>query len=345
MHPLQTICFTLSMTPVNGKTDNTFPGSIRELVNQQAMTTPIYNLLYDLEKMVVHTSSDLDVEFYKKQIMTKAELFFDGVTEPLILDLMPAHMAFPRFPDQLFKPNPTSGEIELVEGNPYFDTFEDAIQSVFRYYIAIARMCGHSNLKSTHIIKTFTVDVKNVATQTVYQKNISEDAKNAFILCLDKKFSEPEAMDGLIEHFIINFIGGMTQQNAHAPVKIMHEGKPAVQNAFEARDWSEEDLAKPYYEMLAETSFDDYGDCPAYMSHYERLSRYHKALFESLNIVNFPMTEQRDGVEISSYREFYLTPFSDVVVSHLGEIIKKEIDKRGLSLGDLIKAYVLTVKA
>lgn len=67
MHPLQTICFTLSMTPVNGKTDNTFPGSIRELVNHQAMTTPIYNLLYDLEKWLFTLPLILMLSFIKSR--------------------------------------------------------------------------------------------------------------------------------------------------------------------------------------------------------------------------------------------------------------------------------------
>lgn len=287
MNILQTIGFIISRTPLNGKVDN----EISELITQEfkgdANKFEIYSLVSEATRFIVTTKCDKDVDILEKQIMSKAEFYFYGTEEPLVLDLMICHPAFPTLPKQLFEME--RGEVETfakyIDDNPYFESENDASHFLTRAYLAISKLCGGYGINEDgSFIESIEVDVDGKSFKVNKQADLNESVRAALLRTLEMKYQNEDEVTALIEHFIINFMSGMTKQNAFAPKRIMYNGQPAVQNHFEPKEWSDEHKAKSFFDNLAETSFEQYDGCPAYMPHYERFARYCRGLIQHLGL-------------------------------------------------------------
>lgn len=336
MSKLQSICFNISSMPINGKIDNPVNESLQSVMSKQALAMPVFDLLYDVDKMVIHTLANHNVEPFMKQVMEKAEVFLSGVSEPLVLDLQLAHPVFPRFPIQLFSPD----KGVFIKDNPFFKEQDEALLCVYRYFFAIARLCGYSNISEDKVIEKLTLDVKNRATLISYKRELSLDAQATLKHKVNACLSVMAGEDSIVPHFIQNFMPGMEYQNKRSLTPVTHEGREMFRNTFTPTEWTDEDKQKQFTDLLPELSFDEVGDgCPAYVNHRVRFNRYCKSLLEQFDILSFPLRAAEYGADLDTLSDFYNTASGMMLVDYIGQLVASEIDKKELTLGRLIDAH------
>ncbi|CAH1590362.1 conserved hypothetical protein [Vibrio jasicida] len=333
MNPLAEVCIKLSMIPVNGRIDNDIAET--KHMNPAAKEYSLRELLYDVAQIKMITKSKENVLPYEKEELYKIELVLEHSSEVLKLDLLPAHMMRPRMPPQLFQVN-NQGELSL-KPNSFFDTFESAFNSVYRYYLAASKMLGapHGTGK---VIESVTYMPKLGRVDIEYQQDLSQERQDSLIEAIQARFKDPESVEGLFNHFLINFISGMTQKNAHAPYPVEENGQRYIQNHFEAQDWPEDKLSERYQDLLGETSFANHEGCPAYISHYERLIQYVREMIESAGLIQFPI-EDAGGLLVSDKEELYIMPCGEKLVEAVTKLLDGYVDEQGYKLRDLITQY------
>ncbi|MEF1335384.1 hypothetical protein REH81_01110 [Vibrio rotiferianus] len=333
MNPLAEVCIKLSMTPVNGRIDNDIAET--KHMNPAAKEYSLRELLYDVAQIKMITKSKENVLPYEKEELYKIELILEHSAETLTLDLMPAHMMRPRMPPQLFQVN-NQGELSL-KPNSFFDTFESAFNSVYRYYLAASKMLGapHGTGK---VIESVTYMPKLGRVDIEYQQDLSQERQDSLIEAIQARFKDPESVEGLFNHFLINFISGMTQKNAHEPYPVEENGQTYIQNHFVARNWPEEKLAERYKDLLGETSFANHEGCPAYISHYERLIQYIREMIVDADLIEFPIKDVGD-LEVPDKETLYMMPCGQQLIQTVIDLLDAYIDEREYKLCDLIKQY------
>lgn len=331
MNDIQTICMHLQMVPINGLINNKLSKSTSELLSGKNIGT--WNLLGNVDKVVIETCHDLDVEIYDKNRLKQARFYYKGISEPLVLDTGPAHPAFPRFPKQLFNNN---GKNIIAKENPYFEGDTGQIyKNVLLLYIALESMTGYEDkglFKTVEFnCETQTIDLKHADT-------LKTKIKEKLISNIDGVFESD--IETRITHFIINFMGGMQNKAKQSFKEILLDGEPAFQNNFEPVMWDNKDLVKYLDELVGELSFDTVSDtCPAYIHQGTRLNRYVKTFLADKLEINMPLTKKIHGLKCATWEDFFKTSDGITLIATYEQAMLKELKKSYMSLGVLLTAF------
>lgn len=336
LNPIQRICLNLQGMPINGRLDNPPSIMLKEFFGDQADDVPFTGLITDdVTRIVLETCHDVDADFCQKQLLKHAKVYFTGVEDPLTLDLMPAHMAFPTFPKQLF--SQANGTLTVID-NPYFKGDLDRVYKLtLLLYLAIERFAGYNGLEK----KVKTVDV-NLDSNTV--SIIRTDALTPELIAqtesaiFDRFRGNKEAY---ITHFVINFMPDMLKKvkQSFEPVKT-DDGREAMQNTFTAVDWSSEELTKDIDDLLGEISFAQVSDtCPAYIRHGERLTRYTRTILADALPFSMPLEADKHGMSCDSWDTFFTSSQGLDIIEMYEKALLNDLKSSGMTLGNLIHAY------
>jgi hypothetical protein len=339
MNPIQKICMSISGGPINGLIDNELCPSISELFNIQDKDICVWDLTGSADRIEVHTHHDTNsMQGFERSAMKEAWLFYPNIVEPLVLDLMPAHMAFPRLPIQLFKTE-ESGEITVKE-NPYFSgNIDDIFLKATKLYLMLSFFSGFGSEKiRPKVIRKITLHPKDQTIEVDHTPDLSEVTFLGIQENLSYKISNSRQES--LDHFLINFMPAMQFKSVHEHKVVIHEGQKCLQNVFEKGDWTALDRAKPLEESLCELSFEPISEsCPAYISHSDRFERYSLSLLP--HILNLDLVELTKQEEIPTldWDSFLKSGSGMALVSLHRELLLNLFSHGAMNLGELLDAY------
>lgn len=343
MDSIQTICMCLSMTPMNGRVDNELNPSIAELMSNKSKDVTIWDLADNVERIEIHTHHDEDdMAGYERSLIKEACFYYPGVVDPLVLDLMPGHMAFPRLPTQLFKKT-AKGDLIVIE-NPYIrGDLNDVYKTTTKLYIMLSFLCGYGgkNIRP-QVIRKITLKPKDHTVDIDRSPDLSEET----FLKLQENLSEKITNDsqGNLDHFLINFMPAMKYKSVHGLKEVPHDGKVAFQNVFTKGDWTSEDRAKPLKDSLGELSFERMSEsCPAYISHWDRLERYSLSILPVLLDLNLDTLTKEAGIPDLDSDTFFKTGSGMALVDLHKDLLFNLFNHCAMNLGDLLDAYNMLV--
>lgn len=335
MNPIQEICYYLQSVPINGNTNNEPGSTLKRLLGDAVHSMPFGTLIPEgVEHIIVETRHDQDVSWDQKQLFKCAKVHFVGIEEPLVLDTMPAHMAHPTFPKQLF--SQSNNMLKAID-NPYFSgDLDNVFKQTTLLYLSISQLAGYDGLETK--IKRIEIDHNMGRIHTVYVDSLNPELLEQVKNSIDKHFSGQQ--EAYITHFVINFMPDMLHKTERSmrPVKV--DGKDAMQNAFSPVDWPEEDKAKFLSELRHELSMVPVSDtCPAYIYHSDRINRYARTVMEDMMPFTFPITFADHGMDCDSWDAFCLTSQGMDIIEHFETALLNALESSNMNLDALLKAY------
>lgn len=334
MNPIQMICMSLQSAPINGRLDNGPSHALKSLLKEGAARPSIWDLLpHRVSCVEINTCHDIDTDTLQKQTFKDARFYFYGVNEPLVLDSMPAHPAFPTFPKQLFEQS--NGQLK-VKSNPYLTGDDETVfNQTIAMYLVLDSLVGFNGLEKP--IKSVLLDNDNQEVKIEHTDELNDKILSDIEESISSNFSSNK--EAYITHFIVNFMPDMSQKTEHGFKKIMHDGQPAIQNAFTPVDWSTEDKTKFLSELLHELSMVPMDDnCPAYITHETRMTRYVRTILEDILPITMPLTKDVHGMDCDSFESFYQTTQGLRIIETYRNKLLDALKSTGMNLGVLLNS-------
>jgi hypothetical protein len=336
MNLIQKFCLHMSMDTVNGKVTNPVPDPLLEELTPEAANATVWQLLADVSKVRLETHyKDTNVEIFQRNRLKNAYLYFHGINKPLVLDLMPSHMCFPRFPQQLFAQT-KSGELSVTP-NPYYDgALNNVYAATTRLYLGLLKCCGMpTDWTENSILESVTI---YPATRKVVRKRSPKLNEN---LLADMKGLLQKAIiedrEAHIELFVRRFIPGMLKKSEQSFVPVMHDGRTALQNTFTPVDWSDNEKAQHIEKHIHLLSFESWPDAPPFMHHNERLRVYVKKIINDVLQLPIPLTKKNHGLDCKSLEEFFATPSGEMLVTAYTTYFFDMLSENKITFGDLLE--------
>lgn len=335
MNPIQRICMRLQMCPINGRLDNEPSSDMKSILNPDALGMSIWSIMGpEIEKVFVETMHDVDTDALKKQVLKKAQFHFKGVDAPLVLDTMPAHPAFPRFPQQLFE---VEGRELKVKQNPYFKgDIENVFSRTLLLYLALESLAGYNMPKDP--IKEVILDNIHQSVSVIHTDKLNPELLKEIEDTLHARFKGNQ--EAYITHFILNFMPKMLKKTERGFKEIEYEGKKALQNSFGPVSWSEEEKTMSLSKLLHELSMEPTSEnCPAYISQGDRLNRYIRTVLQDLIDLPIPLKKEDHGINCDSWDKFYTSTQGIQLIQSYQKSLLKILDDSCFNLGTLIDTY------
>ncbi|MDS1821456.1 hypothetical protein QX249_12360 [Vibrio parahaemolyticus] len=322
MHPIQQLCLSIAVTPLNGRLDNEPSGAVREVSGFVSRGLDIYDLFGNSKRIEIFTDLSRGGSKYDRQIFRSAKIYFPKIDEPIELNLQSSSIPTPEFPRQIFKINKNQGSLELLEGNPYFSSYEDAIAQVFCFYLAISKLTGFEGLEERGVVEKVVIDSELRTVETVKVPEITLEDERRILDCLKGRFVSESDLDGLLEHFSIHFC--QTEQKGGYSKELLESVKGGL---LSEGSLSPETTVKDALKGLASS---EHG-----LRNNVNLYTYCEKLIHDMGIITFPIQTEMEGIYINSTVEFFKTDSGIKLAEHLGELIIHEIESRGMTLSDL----------
>lgn len=321
MHPIQQLCLSIAVTPLNGRLDNEPSGAVREVSGLVSRGLDIYDLFGNSKRIEIFTDLSRGGSKYDRQIFRSAKIYFSDIDEPIELSLQSSSIPTPEFPRQIFSINKHEGSLELLEGNPYFSSYEDAIAQVFCFYLAISRLTGFEGLEGRGLIEKVIIDSELRTVETVKVPEITVEDEGRILDCLKGRFVSESDLDGLLEHFSIHFC--QTEQKGGCNKELLE----SVKGGLLSGGLSPETAVK---DALKELASSEHG-----LRNNVNLYTYCEKLIHDMGVITFPIQTEMKGIYINSAVEFFKTDSGIKLTEYLGELIIREIESRGMTINDL----------
>lgn len=321
MHPIQQLCLSIAVTPLNGRLDNEPSGAVREVSGLVSRGLDIYDLFGNSKRIEIFTDLSRGGSKYDRQIFRSAKIYFSDIDEPIELSLQSSSIPTPEFPRQIFSINKYEGSLELLEGNPYFSSYEDAIAQVFCFYLAISRLTGFEGLERRGLIEKVIIDSELRTVETVKVPEITVEDEGRILDCLKGRFVSESDLDGLLEHFSIHFC--QTEQKGGYNKELLE----SVKGGLLSGGLSPETAVK---DALKELASSEHG-----LRNNVNLYTYCEKLIHDMGVITFPIQTEMKGIYINSAVEFFKTDSGIKLTEYLGELIISEIESRGMTINDL----------
>jgi hypothetical protein len=331
MNPIQAICMTLSMTQLSGSIDG--PIHFVEELPPEVESLTFWDLMRSVKTVEIESFAKHDVEPHRRNTFVQAKLFFENISEPLILDTMPAHMVFPRMPEQIFE---KVGNGWVVKKNQYIALgHAETCLVIMNYYMALSKLISYSGPEDGKVIEKITLNIKKKTYVVDYMKGLNDEKMSLLKSNIDNYFASGEYVD----HFINNFMGGMLHKSKHEPYMVEKNGQSYMQNNFNRVDWDQDDKKKSLKDVLPMLSFDSSPGCPAYISHYARLDVYAKDVLATILTVDFPLTKAGHGIDVENFGQLFVSVSGDYLVEYFSSALLEALEKQNLNFGDLLSKH------